>query len=43
MVVGIVGLAISLAMMTTGRRTDVVHHGGGTTYVESVDPTDPGY
>ena len=43
MVVGIIGLVLSLVFMTTRRRTDVVHHGTGTTYIEPVDPTDPGY
>jgi len=43
MVVGIIGLVLSLVCMTTRRRTDVVHHGTGTTYIEPVDPTDPGY
>ena len=43
MVVGIIGLVLSLLFMTTRRRTDVVHHGTGTTYIEPVDPTDPGY
>jgi hypothetical protein len=44
MVVGIVGLVLSLLFRTTARRrTDVVHHGTGTTYIEPVDPTDPGY
>jgi len=43
MVVGIIGLVLSLLFMTTRRRTDVVHHGIGTTYIEPVDPTDPGY
>jgi hypothetical protein len=43
MVVGIIGLVLSLLYMTTRRRTDVVHHGTGTTYIEPVDPTDPGY
>jgi len=43
MVVGIIGLVLSLLFMTTRRRTDIVHHGTGTTYIEPVDPTDPGY
>ena len=43
MVVGIIGLVLSLLFMTARRRTDVVHHGTGTTYIEPVDPTDPGY
>jgi len=43
MVVGIIGLVLSLLFMTVRRRTDVVHHGTGTTYIEPVDPTDPGF
>jgi hypothetical protein len=43
MVVGIIGLVLSLLFMTVRRRTDVVHHGSGTTYIEPVDPTDPGF
>lgn len=35
MIVGIAGLAITIAMMSTRRRTDVVHRAdGGTTVVE---------
>ena len=34
MVVGIVGLAISIALQTRRRRTDVIHVPGQTTYVE---------
>jgi hypothetical protein len=43
MVVGVVGLLISLILLTTRRRTDVVHHRDGTTYVEPVDPDLPRY
>jgi len=43
MIVGILGLIISLALVTTRRRTDVVHHENGTTYVEPVDPDLPRY
>jgi hypothetical protein len=43
MVVGIIGIVLSLLFMTVRRRTDVVHHGTGTTYIEPVDPTDPGF
>ena len=38
-----IGLVLSLLFMTVRRRTDVVHHGTGTTYIEPVDPTDPGF
>jgi membrane-bound ClpP family serine protease len=34
MIVGAVGLAISLALMTTRRRTDVTYRRDGATYVE---------
>jgi hypothetical protein len=44
MIVGAVGLLISLAWMTTRRRTDVVQRGPGgsraTTYVTPRDPID---
>lgn len=40
MIVGAIGLVISLVLMTTRRRTDVVHRAGGTTYVEP-RPADP--
>jgi hypothetical protein len=46
MIVGIVGLLITVAMMSTRRRTDVIHHRSGTTVVEPgapVDPLDPRY
>jgi hypothetical protein len=43
MIVGIVGLALTLILMNTRRRTDVVHRNGSTTYVEPVDPVDPRY
>jgi Domain of unknown function (DUF6458) len=42
MIVGAVGLAISLALMTTRRRTDVRYRPDGATYVEpartDIDP-----
>ena len=46
MVVGVVGLLISLVLLGTRRRTDVVFHDGGTTLVtprNGVDPVDPRY
>ena len=47
MVVGAVGLLITLVLMTTRRRTDVIHRESGTTVVSprnGVDgPGDPGY
>lgn len=47
MIVGAVGLLVTLAWMTTRRRTDVVHRGPGgarsTTYVEPADPIDAPY
>ena len=36
MVVGIVGLAISLVMAYTSRRTDVVHHSTRAGYADSI-------
>jgi uncharacterized membrane protein YhhN len=41
MIVGAVGLAITLAVMTTRRRTDVVYRPDGATYVEPNRPIDP--
>jgi hypothetical protein len=38
MVVGIAGLVISLVLLSSRRRTDVIHHSTGATYVEPVDP-----
>ena len=47
MIVGAIGLLITLAWMTTRRRTDVVTHGPagtrGTTYVEPNPPVDAPY
>jgi hypothetical protein len=41
MIVGAIGLLITIALMTTRRRTDVVHRRGGTTVIEPNDPIDP--
>lgn len=46
MIVGVVGLVVTLAMMSTRRRTDVVTRSpigtvGRTTYVEPTDRVDP--
>jgi len=41
MVVGVVGLVITLVMANTARRTDVVHHKAGADYVEPLPPEDP--
>ena len=43
MVVGAIGLLITIALMTTRRRTDVVHRRDGTTVIEPNDPIDPRY
>ncbi|MEO8888936.1 MAG: DUF6458 family protein [Jatrophihabitantaceae bacterium] len=43
MVVGIVGLVLTLILMSVRRRTDIVTHPHGTTYVEPVDPNGPRY
>jgi hypothetical protein len=41
MIVGAVGLLITLALMTARRRTDVVHRANGTTVISPADPIDP--
>jgi hypothetical protein len=46
MIVGAIGLLISLALLVTRRRTDVVFHDAGTTLMtprNGVDPVDPRY
>jgi len=46
MIVGAVGLLITLVMMSTRRRTDVIQHSRGTTVIEPndrIDPVDPRY
>ncbi len=43
MIVGAIGLLITIALMTTRRRTDVVHRPNGTTVIEPNDPIDPRY
>jgi hypothetical protein len=46
MIVGAAGLVITLVLMSTRRRTDVIHHRDGTTLMtpaDPVDPTDPRY
>ena len=46
MIVGVLGLVITLIMMSMRRRTDVIHSRNGTTYIEPggpVDPADPRY
>jgi hypothetical protein len=48
MLVGGAGLLITLVLMSTRRRTDVIHRGpggavGGTTYVTPNDPVDGPY
>jgi hypothetical protein len=44
MVVGIIGLVITLIMMSTRRRTDVIRRSdGGTTVLAPGDPIDPRY
>jgi len=40
MIVGVVGLLITLAMLGTRRRTDVRYHRDGVTYVEPNSPTE---
>ena len=41
MIVGAVGLVLTLILMTTRRRTDVISTPGRTTYVEPNDPNAP--
>jgi len=41
MVVGVIGLVLTLILMSSRRRTDVIHHGRGTTVIEPNDPVDP--
>jgi len=46
MVIGVIGLVITLVMVNTRRRTDVIHHRDGTTVVtpnDTIDPADPRY
>lgn len=41
MIVGVVGLLITMAMMFSRRRTEVIHRPGHTTYIEPDDRGDP--
>ncbi|HST46851.1 DUF6458 family protein [Jatrophihabitans sp.] len=41
MIVGAAGLLITVAMMSTRRRTDIIHRRSGTTVIEPNDPIDP--
>lgn len=43
MVVGIIGLVLSLAWALTRRRTDVIHEPGRTTYMTPPEPLDRPY
>jgi hypothetical protein len=43
MIVGAVGLLITLILMSSRRRTDVVYGRNGVSYVEPVSPADPRY
>jgi uncharacterized membrane protein len=40
MVIGVIGLVITAIWMSTRRRTDVIQHGNGTTYVTPRQPID---
>lgn len=40
MVIGVIGLILSAIWMSTRRRTDVIRHTDGTTYVTPRDPID---
>jgi uncharacterized YccA/Bax inhibitor family protein len=41
MIVGVLGLLITLVLANTRRRTDIIHRRSGTTYIEPGDPIDP--
>lgn len=41
MIVGALGLLITMIMMSTRRRTDIIHRRNGTTYIEPGGPADP--
>ncbi|HEY0165927.1 MAG TPA: DUF6458 family protein [Jatrophihabitans sp.] len=41
MIVGLAGLLITLVMVGTRRRTDIIHRGNSTTYIAPGDPADP--
>lgn len=41
MIVGVLGLALTLVLMTTRRRTDVIHRSDGTTLLAPNDAVDP--
>ena len=41
MIIGVVGLLLTLVIMGTRRRTDVVYGRDRVTYVEPVNPLDP--
>ncbi len=43
MIVGAVGLVLSLFWLTARRRTDVIHQPGRTTYVTPAEPIDGPY
>jgi membrane-bound ClpP family serine protease len=43
MIIGGLGLLITLVLMSTRRRTDVVYGRNGVSYVEPVSPVDPRY
>jgi hypothetical protein len=40
MVVGIIGLLVTVGFMASRRRTDVIHRDGATTYMEPRDNYD---
>jgi uncharacterized YccA/Bax inhibitor family protein len=41
MIVGALGLLITLVMLSARRRTDIIHRPNGTTYIAPSDPVDP--
>lgn len=40
MIVGVIGMLITLVPLSVRRRTDVIHRGRDVTYVEPADPAD---
>lgn len=40
MIVGVIALVVTAIWMSTRRRTDVIQHGNGTTYVTPREPID---
>ena len=43
MIVGVVGLALTIVLMSSRRRTDVVYGRNGVSYIEPANPVDARY